>query len=811
MFLACVLLGGCSKPGSVASDDASTRADLEDTGRVFLIGLDGADWDVLDPLIEQGRLPTLAELKARGVWGRLSTLKPILSPPIWTSIATGKTPEKHGVTWFMVDTDQPGKRIPVTSTVRKVKAFWNILSERNKSVGVIGWWATFPAEPVKGFIVADSLAYHNFGVSGQRIQSRIGKAHPPSLLDRLEEWSVRPQDIAFEQFAQLLPMSDGDYATLQSTKPNFEDPCSHLLSIVSTAETYARIGRRLIEERPTDVFAIYFEGIDSVSHLFMRFAPPKMETVRDVEFFRFSEVVDHYCEYQDRLLADLLSSVRPQDSLVIVSDHGFKIGAERPVEPPGINVATAHEWHAEDGILLAVGPAFGRPGEIVGASVLDITPTLLYLLGLPVASDMDGGVVLDLFKGTYLELNDIAKVSSYEDSGEAVAKAMELESSTTVAEAMEERLRALGYIAPENEEPATPELYINRARSFLEKGDADSALVEVKKAQALRPGLPAIQLLLADVLMRQRRLPEARDAVRRAVELGAVGPAVLYQLALLETNLGDLDPALEVIDKAIEIDPENVRLLVTKSDILARQGRWDDALVLIESAAGKAPDDNSVLYNKAVCLGQLGRSDEAKSIYEKIVRDKPEILAAQNNLASLYESEGNVEAAMGLLTKAVETLDQPSFELHFNLGVLQQKSGKRKEAISSFRKALEADPESLVARQQLAVCYTIDGRVDQALEEWRGLAQMRPDWVEPWFRMARIKTHSGEEDRAETLLRRAFQLDPNTVRNWLGQDSSWNQKEWVQKLMSEFNTVAGDGEDGSVPAASPVEKDEDQR
>ena len=122
------------------AEEAARAADT----RAVVIGIDGADWKVIDALAAQGQMPNLTRLRERGVWGPIETLNDIaLSPVIWTSVATGKTAAKHGITWFMVD--QPdGTRVPVRSHNRKAKAIWNILAESELVAGVLGWWATYP-------------------------------------------------------------------------------------------------------------------------------------------------------------------------------------------------------------------------------------------------------------------------------------------------------------------------------------------------------------------------------------------------------------------------------------------------------------------------------------------------------------------------------------------------------------------------------------------------------------------------------------------------------------------------------------------
>jgi hypothetical protein len=97
---------GCGG-GGVEVEDVGTRA--------VVIGIDGADWRIIDGLIAEGGMPNVAALRERGAWGSIETLPDVLlSPVIWTSVATGKTAAKHGVSWFMVDSPD-GTRVPVRS------------------------------------------------------------------------------------------------------------------------------------------------------------------------------------------------------------------------------------------------------------------------------------------------------------------------------------------------------------------------------------------------------------------------------------------------------------------------------------------------------------------------------------------------------------------------------------------------------------------------------------------------------------------------------------------------------------------------
>ena len=124
--------------------------------KVLVIGWDAADWKVINPLMDSGQMPTLQKFVEEGVMGNIATLDPPLSPTLWTSIATGKRPFKHGIHGFVEPDPDSEKGIrPVLVTSRKGKAIWNILNQHGLRSNVIGWWPSHPAEPVNGVYVSN--------------------------------------------------------------------------------------------------------------------------------------------------------------------------------------------------------------------------------------------------------------------------------------------------------------------------------------------------------------------------------------------------------------------------------------------------------------------------------------------------------------------------------------------------------------------------------------------------------------------------------------------------------------------------------
>ena len=170
--------------------------------RIVVIGLDGADWEQIDVLLKEDRLPHMKSLQEGGTSGVLHTVEPMLSPMLWTSIATGKTPPEHGILDFFA-MDAEGRKIPVPSHRRRVRALWNIAGDYGHKVAFVGWQVTYPAERVEGFIVSDRVLKLG-GSNGARGQPG-GITYPASLEQELEARVVSPEAIPDELLARFIP------------------------------------------------------------------------------------------------------------------------------------------------------------------------------------------------------------------------------------------------------------------------------------------------------------------------------------------------------------------------------------------------------------------------------------------------------------------------------------------------------------------------------------------------------------------------------------------------------------------------------
>jgi predicted AlkP superfamily phosphohydrolase/phosphomutase len=137
-----------------------------------------------------------------------------------------------------------------------------------------------------------------------------------------------------------------------------------------------------MEHREWDFLAVYFRAIDELSHHFMPFHPPRMEGVPEREFELYHDVVKSAYRFHDLMLRRLIALAGPDATIIVISDHGFHSDHLRPRAVPKIPAGIT-VWHRPQGLLAAAGPDLLRDELVFGASLLDITPTILPSLDCP--------------------------------------------------------------------------------------------------------------------------------------------------------------------------------------------------------------------------------------------------------------------------------------------------------------------------------------------------------------------------------------------------------------------------------------------
>jgi predicted AlkP superfamily phosphohydrolase/phosphomutase len=354
--------------------------------KVLLIGWDAADWVMIKPLIEQGLMPTLEQMIKDGASGKLATIRPVLSPMLWNSIATGKRADKHGIYGFTEPLPDGSGIRPVSSTSRKTKALWNILSQNGLKSNVVSWFASHPAEPINGTIVTDRY------VTGLRSDPEAqiatdGMFHPPRLADDLLKLRVDPRNLDAQAILPFIPRA-------AEIDPKEDERLAQFVTLLARASTVHAAACWSMLKEPWDFMAIYYDAIDQFGHHFMPYHPPAIKGVSEKDAEIYKDVMIGCYRYHDMMLESMLKYAGEDTTVILVSDHGFHSGDGR-FDTDGFK--DPESWHRPFGVVCAKGPGIQKDKQIYGATLLDVTPTVLSLFGLPIGADMDGRPWLEIF------------------------------------------------------------------------------------------------------------------------------------------------------------------------------------------------------------------------------------------------------------------------------------------------------------------------------------------------------------------------------------------------------------------------------
>lgn len=491
----------------------------------IVVGADGLEWSAIEELWEAGELPELRRLAQAGARTRLATDYGA-SPVIWTTIATGVQPRRHGILGFTASTKRGN--VPISSGLRKVPAIWNMASTVGLRVAVVGWWGSWPAEQVNGVLVTDRVL---------RVPDR--RIWPESRREWLESGVER---------ALAGPGRFEDWS-----RPLRED------------EVHAHLAARLARE-DFDLILLYLRAPDVVGHIYWRYFRPRSRVYGgavpdDLEAHR--DRVPNAYRAVDTSIAGLLAEATQEANVIVLSDHGFQAARTRrrvfldldgllehvgllvrneqgvldmertrlythttpahhatkhlrfptpgrepegrvsprqrgeirrdletvlqaatfgngkpafdlrdPTEeerPDGadlivevntknadetlllsgeeidgvvrsVDVTTGGHHKKKHGVFLATGPDIDPNADLERLSIFDITPTLLYGLGLPTARDLDGKARVELFTAEFRKEHPLRTIETW-----GTREALGAERSRADSEILDE-LRALGYL-----------------------------------------------------------------------------------------------------------------------------------------------------------------------------------------------------------------------------------------------------------------------------------------------------------------------------------------------------------------------------
>jgi Flp pilus assembly protein TadD len=593
---------------------------------LIFIGLDGADWQLLDALMRSGAMPNLQSLVREGTAGDLLTEHPPLSPLLWTTMMTGVSPLEHEILDFTRFHPASGHKEPITSDERKVPAIWNMATQAGRSTAVFGLWATYPAEPVRGLVLSDRFFTFLFSES----EPPKGVVYPPSR----EAWArgVLAQvesEVGYEMLAGYVPdLTREEFEERRTASDPYSHPVSALRRILVETTVYDRLARQYLDSHAPDLTILYLQGTDSIGHVFAPYTAPRQPHISEREFARYSGVPEQYFRSIDRIIGEYRSLAQKRGArLMLASDHGFHWFEGRPTELSSFAATTAAKWHRKAGIYLLWGagiPAAGRTGP--EQHIARIAPTLLALEGMPQGASLAEPPIVVA-----------ANPASADYRAHFVPAKPVIERAPSKEAADEElaKLKALGYIsgseaisAPANlagKSTHTAGWYNNRGLILKDRRRMGEAAVAFERAIEIDPNLSSALWNYSDLLhLEQRDLDRSDTMLVKAFATGLpegrkflIGRAIGYQ------RTGNPIRSLHLLEQAVAAKPDDVELRLFRGRYRIEESDCEGALEDFRAAIELDPRNPIPYASAGIAQVCLGRPEDARRSFAQSLAIDP--------------------------------------------------------------------------------------------------------------------------------------------------------------------------------------------
>ena len=291
----------------------------------MILGLDGATYTVLDPLMAQGVMPSLAKIIGSGTKGTLESVVPALTPPAWTSLMTGRTPGHHGVFDFFSRESEDSTHIRyATSDDVESEMIWSIAARHDKSSISLNFPLMYPAPEIPGYYVPGWIPWKVLRLA----------CHPPGLYDEL---AALP-NFEVRELAMSIELEE------KATEGCPEDEYDHWIELhARREEKWFEIFEHLLKKSECELTSVLFDGVDKLQHLCWRFLDPAYEhTLVSERDFKIRERCLDYFRRLDTIIGKIVALAGDNTRIYVASDHGFG---------PTYEVFNVNAWLEKNGFL----------------------------------------------------------------------------------------------------------------------------------------------------------------------------------------------------------------------------------------------------------------------------------------------------------------------------------------------------------------------------------------------------------------------------------------------------------------------------
>ena len=561
-------------------------------GRVAIFAIDGADWELITELSNDGRLPNIRAMAQGGTTASMQTIQPTVSPLVWTTVATGLSPDRHGVLDFF---DRVNRK-PVDATTRRAPALWEIAEAFGRKAIAVNWWTAWPA---RGGIAYDApVTLHENAV------------YPPALTQRVQQLDVPAATIGSPQVRRFLNITEAEYnAAVTSGGPSH--PVNVFRNVLAKTWSDHRVAINLYQEHDPLLTMVHYEGTDAVNHLFSPYHPPYREGINQTEFRKYWPAVANYYAEIDRLIGEWMTVLSDDTTVIILSAHGYRWGKTRPRVPPVGRAALSD--HRNPGIFIAYGNHVAPSRASHTIALADVVPNVLAVLGLPPSTEMAGSHAPWLF--TNITPVTSVRVVSYEEFFPPAP----FGGSSTDPKSYTAGLQAIGHIVdparaqpvldPDDLEPAqagpqAPQqwgayaYYNNRGIQLRKEGKLREAQDAFQAAIDRNPARPTPYLNMAMVLFDRQYYSAADDVFMQAVQRGLPNAEQWFvDYAALYRSRDMTSRAIAILYKGKQVFPQSYLIAANLGSALAQASRYTEGLPELERALGLQPSSTLVLNN----------------------------------------------------------------------------------------------------------------------------------------------------------------------------------------------------------------------
>ena len=258
--------------------------------KLFVLGLDGETWELLDWAISKGAMPTLAAIKKKSSVAKLESVKPAVSSTCWISIATGKNPGKTGAYDFLNRKPNSYDFSMVNSNDYRGQFVWDLLNKNNLKAGVVNFNVLYPAYPIDGFVIPEVV-----------------------LLNKLETF---PKELR----AEVKKISDGYEKTIEIiNKFRYNFPGYFFKDVLEIIKSRGKIINYLMEKKEWDLFFVVMSMLDPLHHFMWKFFDKEHPYYDENKAKKYKPMILDVYRAVDGIIADI---VKLDANLMVLSDHG---------------------------------------------------------------------------------------------------------------------------------------------------------------------------------------------------------------------------------------------------------------------------------------------------------------------------------------------------------------------------------------------------------------------------------------------------------------------------------------------------------